>query len=132
MIKNNIVKKIYFRYLLSIIWTIVILYLSLGRIRTEGLPEFDIPYKDKFAHFIMYFVYTYLLLLESKSSYKSKTLLIVIPYTILFGILMEILQSMIFIYRTGDVYDAISNTLGVISMVLIFPKLQKLNNRIFL
>lgn len=125
MLQNKLLKKIYFKYLFSIIWTLVILYLSLGRISTDKLPSFDIPHKDKFVHFTMYFIYTFLLLWESKNSHKLKTLLIVIPYTISFGILMEVMQSLFFTYRSGDVYDAIFNTLGVVTMVLIFPKLKK-------
>ncbi len=118
-------KKLYFRYLFSILWTVIVLYLSLAHFKTDGLPKFRFPHLDKIVHFAMYFIYTFFLLLESKHYNKLKTKIIIVLYAISFGILMELLQDRLFEYRSGDIYDAIFNSLGAITMAVIFSKIRK-------
>ncbi len=129
--RKIVYKKIYFRYLLSVIWTIVVLYLSLAQFKTDNLPKFRLPHFDKFVHFTMYFIYTFLLLFESKKHKRLKTVLIVSIYTICFGILMEFLQSYTG-YRSRDIYDALFNSLGTITSAIFFSKLHATINKITL
>lgn len=113
--------KIYFPYLVSILWTIVLLYLSLGRMPDNEKIKFTIPHLDKFVHFTMYFIYTSVLLIERKTKTRQ-TLSLIIIYTIAFGIFMEVLQSQIFTYRSGDYLDVVFNSLGVLIAVLVKKK----------
>ncbi len=126
---KTIYKKLYFKYLLSLLWTVVVLYLSLAQFKTDGLPRFRLPHFDKIVHFSMYFIYTFLLLFESKTYNKLKTYFIIIVYTICFGIIMEVLQSYTS-YRSSDVYDALFNSLGSITSAILFSKLHIVIRRI--
>ncbi len=120
----KVIKSIYFRYLLSILWTLLIVFLSLGRIKSPSVPAFRIPNIDKLVHFSMYFIYTFCLLFELRVKYKFKPIVWVVLYAIAFGILMEILQATFFAYRSGDVYDAMFNSFGAITMAILFPKIN--------
>jgi VanZ family protein len=112
------VKKIYFPHLLSILWTLIILYLSLGKMPDDDSVKINIPHLDKVVHFTMYFVYTALLLIEGKSQ-KKRAILVIALYSISFGILMEILQHIFFTYRSGDFFDFLFNTMGVVTSLLL-------------
>lgn len=118
-------RNLYFKYMLSILWTIIVLYLSLGKMPDNQDVKINIPHLDKVVHFTMYFVYTFFLLLEIKNRSKIKTFSIVI-YAISFGILMEIIQHLLFPYRSGDIYDGIFNSLGAIFSLIAFPRLKRL------
>ncbi len=116
-------RKIYFPHLFSILWTLIILYLSLGRMPDSDGLKLNIPHLDKFVHFAMYFIYTSLLLVERKSQKKSAIFSIAL-YSVFFGILMEILQATIFTYRTGDFFDFMFNTFGVITAILLRKRIM--------
>ncbi len=126
---SSVRKKLYFRYLLSLLWTIIVLYLSLAQFKTDNLPKFRLPHLDKIVHFSMYFIYTLLLLFESKKHNNLKTKIIVVVYTICFGITMEVLQSYTG-YRSRDVYDGIFNSIGAITAAIFFPRLNVLIRKI--
>jgi VanZ family protein len=127
---KNIAGKIYFTYLLSLVWTLIILYLSLGKIPDNEQLKINIPHLDKVVHLTMYFIYTSLLLIENKKQKKSTTVLIVL-YTVLFGATMEILQYSLFTYRSGDFYDLLFNVLGVLLSLLLIKKLKKIITTLF-
>ncbi|MFN8256453.1 MAG: VanZ family protein [Bacteroidales bacterium] len=114
----------HYKFIFSTIITLLITILSLTKIQTPDEKEFFIPYADKFVHIIMYFVLSLTLLLEFSKSKNPKILRVILIYTILYGILMEVLQAFIFTYRSGDFYDCIFNTAGTIVAVLIFKKLK--------
>lgn len=119
-------KKLYFKYCFSIVWTIVVLYLSLAHFRTGSAPRLSLPHTDKLVHFAMYFIYTFFLLWETKKHQKLRYKIIIVVYATAFGILMEILQYQLTTYRSSDIYDAIFNSLGAITMAIFFPKLRKI------
>lgn len=119
--KFSIYKKLYFKYLLSILWTMIILFLSLAKMPKTPDLERTIPHLDKIVHFSMYFIYTFILLFESTNNKKKNTTLIVMLYAIFFGILMEIMQANIFTYRSGDMYDFVANTVGAVSSFVTYP-----------
>ena len=53
-------------------------------------------------------------ILKSKSS-----LLLASLFSIVFGAVIEILQGVVSIYRTADVFDLVANCLGILTMALI-------------
>ena len=53
-------------------------------------------------------------ILKSKSSLLLASLL-----SIVFGAVIEILQGVVSIYRTADVFDLVANCLGILTMALI-------------
>jgi VanZ family protein len=90
-----------------------------------GIPGKDIPHIsflellsfDKFVHAALFFV---LVILLSKAFQKSSafSFFYLHPYSssaiicIAYGGLLEILQGLIFIDRSADIYDFIANTFG--------------------
>jgi VanZ family protein len=117
----------------SIIVALIIMYLSLTNANTfDKVPEFDIPYIDKIVHFLMYFGLTSVMILEHHKTVKNfSSLLLLGLFPFLYGILMELLQSNITSDRSGDIFDAVSNTSGIFVSILIWLAVRPLFYRIF-
>ncbi len=111
---------------MAIFWGLVILLLS-------GLPGNHFPDLsfwslftfDKFSHLMFYAVFTVLLTIgEVKhrrfSANRSKSLWIGFLVAFTYGILVELLQAMVFHERFADVGDVIANTIGCILGVIYF------------
>ena len=111
MLKNTLIHSV------TLIYTISISVLSLAHL-TE-LPELNTGFDDKIAHFILYaglclFWFMSLYVLKTKSSLLIASLL-----SIVFGGVIEILQGVLSIYRTTDIFDFVANCLGILTMALI-------------
>ena len=101
----------------TVIYTSTIGALSL--VRLTELPKLNTGFDDKIAHFILYaglclFWFMSLYVLKKKSS-----LLLACLLSIVFGAVIEILQGVVSIYRTTDVFDLVANCLGIFTMTLI-------------
>ena len=99
----------------AIVTTIAIICLSLLKVPSTGININNI---DKAYHSVAYFVLalTWLLSFYKKPSKKY----IIVVCCILFGIIIEVLQSTLTIYRTGDYKDVLANSLGVLLALFIF------------
>ena len=111
MLKNTLIHSV------TLIYTISISVLSLAHL-TE-LPELNTGFDDKIAHFILYaglclFWFMSFHVLKTKSSFLIASLL-----SIVFGGVIEILQGVLSIYRTTDIFDFVANCLGILTMALI-------------
>ena len=106
--------------LIAIFWTVLISILSLIKFGNMG-GDVSIPYKDKYVHFVFYFVFTIVWnRVFNYENFKIKNLINIVIAAILFGIVMEICQSLFTTTRSADVYDALANTFGAtISFVFI-------------
>jgi VanZ family protein len=113
MVKKNI---------LSIIVALVILYLSLADSQSfDKVPFLNIPYFDKIAHFLMYFGLMSVILFEHRNTIIVRAqlaLIALIPF--LYGILMEILQFTVAANRSGNIFDVIANSAGIIVAALLW------------
>lgn len=100
---------------IAIVVTVAIIYLSLAK-----LPKTIISFRhiDKFYHSLAYFTLTLSWLLSFYKKPKSKYLIIIL--CIILGIVIEILQAYLTIYRTGDYLDILANTIGVFLAFFIF------------
>ncbi|MFW6225074.1 MAG: VanZ family protein [Bacteroidota bacterium] len=70
---------------------------------------------DKIFHAFMFYVFTMLLLKELKFNFKSglyKHYIIAFFISLLYGGIIEIAQSQLFITRSGDLYDLAANLAG--------------------
>ena len=107
---------------IAIFVTISILYLSLVKV-----PKYPITisHLDKWQHGIAYFTLTFFWLF---TFYKKKKKYPIVFCCILFGILIEVLQYTITNYRTGDYFDVIANSGGVVIGSLVFNQLFKKNS----
>ena len=113
----------------ALVWLLLILILS--GYPGKQLPKIPIWQIDKFAHTIMYGVLSVCLCLPFIKQFHEKKRHVIIGVKIVFfgicyGGIMEILQTHIFINRSGNWYDFLSNSLGAILGVLIFYVLIKI------
>ncbi|MCL7762267.1 VanZ family protein [Polaribacter sp. Z014] len=80
---------------------------------------------DKMYHLTAYFTLSICWLF---SFYRKPALkYVIVICCILFGILIEVLQQTLTVYRTGDYKDAIANTLGVLLGLIVFNQILKKN-----
>lgn len=120
-------------YWKAVTWFIFILTLSI--LSTDKLPSvnLDFKYTDKIAHFIMYFIFSYLII-EGHVHYNKgpKKLAITLAFFIPFivGLITEVAQESLTLTREGDPMDFIANTFGIIAGILFFSKIYKLQTYI--
>lgn len=101
--------------LFSVAITIGILLLSLYRMPSTGI---NFTHIDKGYHSLAYFVLT-LSWLFTFYKKPQKRYLIVFGCIIL-GIIIEVLQHALTIYRTGDYLDVIANSIGALLALFVF------------
>ena len=110
---------------------LIILYGSL----TSGnkLPDvhlFNFKHFDKIVHFILYLIFTvtlYRVILLQTYRTKSINLLITVLIAVFYGLLMESFQYIFTDDRSPEFLDALANTLGSITGVIVYPVFVKLN-----
>ena len=89
-----------------------------------GLGSFiQIPYKDKIAHFVFYFLFyvlwrKYLNRYNPQNKLKFALVLIGIGY----GMLMEVLQHFSGHHRSADWFDVIANSIGALIGYYFFER----------
>lgn len=109
----------------AIIWGIFIFIMS--AFPGDDIPKsfiINIPFADKIIHFILYFLLVILVLLgslrKSKTGLTIRKLLVVFFISLLYGILLEILQDLVFIMRGADLLDITANAAGSFIGLLTF------------
>jgi VanZ family protein len=100
-------------------WMMFVTFSSLFSFGNVKPPKIDIPHLDKAVHFIFYAVACVLgiLFLRERSRGKMnflKGLFAMVIFTVVFGIIIEVLQDTMTASRVLDVYDALANTLGAL------------------
>jgi VanZ family protein len=113
MLKKNII---------SILLALIIMYLSLANSHTfEKVSLYRIPQFDKIVHFLMYFGLMSSIIFENRKTLKNnRTLFLISLIPLFYGILMEILQSVLTVTRCASIYDAISDEAGILVSVLLW------------
>ena len=107
------------KYLISFFcWLVVITTLSLVSFPDDdSLSVIKIPYFDKVVHFFFYFTASVLGCLfgreqTSGKMTRSKVIWITVSGLIIYGILIEVIQSNFTTYRSGEAMDIVANSLG--------------------
>ena len=114
-------------FIVAVLVTAIILSLSL--IKMPNTPtKINFVNIDKLYHAIAYFTLTFSWLIVFYKKPNKKYLIVIC--CILFGIVIEILQSKITVHRTGDYLDILANSSGVILALLIFNLIFKKNRLI--
>ncbi|WP_052143696.1 VanZ family protein [Wocania ichthyoenteri] len=106
--------------IIAVFYSIALAAVSL--IKINNLPDVGISFADKIFHFLVYSVLAFLWVntFFFKFKYKkTKAIIYAALFSIIFGIIIEVLQGSVTASRHTDVYDAIANTLGVLFMVLL-------------
>ncbi|HTN46181.1 MAG TPA: VanZ family protein [Flavipsychrobacter sp.] len=115
---------------LAILWTFAIVLLCF--LPAREVPEMAIPFVDKWVHFILFGLFSFLWL-ASVTIFRVYHLFIAFVMAVLFGWLVEVLQGLLtFLGRSQDdmdtLADAFGGLLGVISFYtgyVIFQKKRK-------
>lgn len=114
-----------------IILALIIFYGSLtSGSNLNKVTIFQINNIDKFIHFSFYFLLSVSFqtsLFRNILINKKEQILITSVIVISYGLIMEVFQFYFTSDRSAEIFDALANTLGCISGILIFPFLQKLN-----
>jgi VanZ family protein len=90
---------------------------------------------DKVIHFLMYFIFTFLMINDINNS-KRKTfnyvqiILFSVVFTILYGGSMELLQSITKLHRTSDFFDFLANAAGSLTAVFLYKPIATVLNKL--
>ncbi|QOD59969.1 VanZ family protein [Polaribacter haliotis] len=108
--------------IIAVVVTLSILYLSLMK-----MPKYEVQvsHLDKLQHGFAYFTLSICWLLSFFDKPSKKYLIVFL--CILFGIIIEVLQSELTSYRTGDYLDVLANTTGVLIGLVVFNQIYKKN-----
>ncbi len=115
----------------SILWSVIILILCGAP--SSGFPSIriiNIPHLDKVVHLGLYFVFTILLIsennaLRSKGGVTKRAIYFAFALSIPYGVLIELLQLLLFTSRSADFIDILANTSGAILATLVYQLLNK-------
>jgi len=130
------IRKLFF---ISLIWAVLILILC--AVPGSSLPKnhfFNIPNFDKIVHACLYIPLAFFLGAEfdlsKKTILKLSGPLLTMLIVALYGALIEFLQETIFINRSADVIDFLSDVIGGLIGLTIYylffrPFFQKLSKR---
>jgi hypothetical protein len=110
------------RNILSISVALVILYLSLASSETfDKIPVFHFRGEDKVVHFVMYAVLMGTLLFENRKIINTgRRLVLIAMIPILFGAILEVMQSWLTTSRFGSIYDLLFNIFGILFSLSIY------------
>ncbi|UAN00084.1 VanZ family protein [Polaribacter litorisediminis] len=81
---------------------------------------------DKGYHSIAYFILTITWLLSFYKKPQKKYIIAI--SCIIFGIIIELLQASLTVYREGDYFDVLANSLGVLLALSTFSLFFKKND----
>lgn len=111
---------------ITIVWSLVILFLSLYpfQVKADSIQLWQ--HTDKIIHFSMYAVLTFFVALcvNPKNWLDNKSWLIVVICS-LYGIIIELLQEIMKLGRSFDFLDIIANSLGVFFALTGYFTLKK-------
>lgn len=118
-------------HLPTLAWAIFILIIC-------GIPGDKIPEMtfwqwlkpDKIVHLLIFGLLCFLMIrsflaLNTGSFFYKNAKMLSLLLTIFYGVLVEILQATVFIHRSGDIRDAIANSIGAFVGLWIFGKMAK-------
>ncbi len=112
------------RFLLVILYVGIIAALSL--LPTSDLPPIPLfRGADKIIHFAMYFFFSLFFCWALKTEMSYSRLFFIIPVTIGWGVLMEVMQLEMHQGRSFSLFDMLANSIGVFAGVLIFVLLAR-------
>lgn len=121
----------FFYFFSAIVWAILITVFCLVQFKT--VPLGSVSHLDKVVHAFFYFVLTFLVQLNwrvSKLNWSYRTQAVVsVVGTILFGVLIEILQETCTATRHADVLDVIANSVGALLSVVAFKLYVRFKNK---
>lgn len=120
----------------SFLWALIILILC-GAPSSEfpSMGFLNVPHLDKVVHFGLYVVFTLLILSETNTKrilggLDRKAIIISLFISIAYGLLIELMQLLVFESRGAEFWDFVANTIGAISAVLTYRLANRLSKRL--
>ena len=104
---------------LSLIYTLLIFFISLIPLPNIIIPDFNLFQLDKLVHFIIYFIMLYLWL-KSNSVKENKFRLKSLILVLFISFFIETLQGTSFIKRHYELADLIANSFGILFSYIVF------------
>lgn len=123
----------FFKYnIAALIWAIIIFIFCI--IPGKDLPDLSFWDADKAAHALVFAILVFLLGRGFSRQFtfnrlRYRPLLFVVSISIVYGGLLEIMQSTLLTDRFGDMFDFIANCIGCFAGAWVFHKFHK---RLFL
>lgn len=111
----------------SIFWTLLITLVCLCTY--SDVPKVSISNIDKLVHISLHFIFVLLWYLFFESQKKERKINLKIKVflgSLLFGILIEILQGVFAKTRSADLFDVFANAIGAFSALLMITLFEKL------
>jgi VanZ family protein len=89
-----------------------------------------IPNFDKLVHFGMYFTLMSVIILENQKTIKTIGRLFLVGILPLsYGILIEFMQSTLTITRSGSIFDALADCIGILVSILLWIWIKPIINK---
>ncbi|WP_345080376.1 VanZ family protein [Nemorincola caseinilytica] len=103
---------------MAIAWTLLIFIGCL--MPAHEIPRVDVPLADKWTHFLMFGIFSFLWLC-ARPAYTFRSLLILLLITVFLGCLIEYLQGMLtFLGRSMEIMDAVADAIGGLLGIVMF------------
>lgn len=116
--------KKYIIFIITVFYTILTTFLSL--VELGDIPNLNTKFDDKIAHFLFYAIFCLLWFLNLTYFKIKRSLIAASAISILFGLIIEILQDLTTTYRTAEFLDILANTMGTIIMAALIYKKKEL------
>lgn len=109
----------------SVLWTILVVVVSIAPSSSVELSEIKIANLDKIAHFILYTLLSFFWTVGLKRQninlrLRSRAYVVVVLGGFVLGLVLEIIQHFFTLSRSFEVLDLIANGIGCIFGVIIF------------
>ncbi|MEY8849814.1 VanZ family protein [Psychroserpens sp. XS_ASV72] len=106
------------RWALPILLTYVVA-LTIGSLsQVSSVPDLGSSFDDKIYHFLAYAILTFLIFNFLRSTSLKAPLFSAALVSVVYGIIIEVLQSVLTDFRTPDYLDVIANTIGTVIMYI--------------
>ena len=119
----------YILFLIALLWTGIVSYFCL--VNSNEIPRINIPNIDKAVHIVFHFALTFFWFLFFSKHLKIGTIFKPLMYSVLFsfvfGITIEILQSLVTTTRSADILDVAANSVGSILAIFAVVICNKFN-----
>jgi lipid-A-disaccharide synthase-like uncharacterized protein len=117
----------YLKLILAVFWTAFIVF---ALIKEPGeIPQFKwlaVNGIDKVIHGIMFFAEAWLITWNLRIKIDYRAALLIVLFCTVFGGVLEVVQFLYIVGRSGDAIDLLADAFGAILGVLVF---QKWNNK---
>jgi len=114
------------------VWaTFILIICSIPGDELDRFKIVIIPYLDKMVHLVLYFIFATFLFSGFTSYYtsqnkKARTFIYGSAIALFYGILIELLQLLVFSHRSFEILDIAGNIIGITAALASYPAIHRL------